>query len=221
MLETSSPGMPPRDREEEGARPRDRYKRPFDIAAISMALVLLLPLWAILALVIPVAIWLEDRGPVLYLQPRLGHGGRVFYIMKYRTMIDGAERATGPVLASKGDSRRTRVGRVLRRVHMDELPQIVNVLRGDMSLVGPRPERPELAKRIESEIPIFSRRLAVRPGIMGLAQGMGAYDLDARNKLRYDLLYIANMSPWLDLKLCLLCLMRASGIIPPRKPPTE
>ena len=184
---------------------RERYKRFFDLCAVGVATVLLLPLWMVLCMAIPLAIRLESRGPALYRQARLGRGGRVFLMFKFRTMVDRAERRTGPVWAEWSDARVTRVGRFLRRWHLDELPQLVNVVRGEMSLVGPRPERPELAARIEREIPEFSRRLRVRPGIMGMAQAVGPYHLHPRRKLHYDNLYIATMSPWLDLRLCALC----------------
>lgn len=187
----------------------DEYKRPFDLVLIAVALVALSPLWVAVGLAIPLAIRLEDGGSVLYRQARLGRGGRVFRILKFRTMMEGAEECTGPVRAGWPDARATAVGRLLRRFHLDELPQLVNVVRGDMSLVGPRPERPALAARIEREVPGFSRRLGVRPGIAGLAQARGGGDLAARRKLRYDLLYIAAMGPWLDMKLCLLCGWRA------------
>ena len=195
----------------------DKYKRPSDLALIAVALVALFPLWVAAGLAIPLAIRLEDGGSVLYRQARLGRGGRVFRILKFRTMVEGAEERTGPVRAACPDARATAVGRLLRRFHLDELPQVMNVVRGDMSLVGPRPERPALAARIEREVPGFSRRLGVRPGIAGLAQARGGGDMAARRKLRYDLLYIATMGPWLDLKLCLLCgwkaLSGASAVI--------
>ena len=187
---------------------RESYKRFFDLCAVGAAAVLLLPLWMVLCIAIPLAIRLESRGPALYRQARLGRGGRVFLMFKFRTMVDGAERRTGPVWAEWSDARVTRVGRFLRSWHLDELPQLVNVVRGEMSLVGPRPERPELAARIEREIPEFSRRLRVRPGIMGMAQAVGPYHLHPRRKLHYDNLYIATMSPWLDLRLCALCAYR-------------
>ena len=191
---------------------RERYKRPFDLAVLGFFLLSLLPLWALLGAVIALAIRLEDGGRVFYRQPRLGRGGRVFSILKFRTMVENAENDTGPVLASARDRRVTRTGKALRRFHLDELPQAVNVLRGEMSLVGPRPERPELAARLERRTPGFAGRLRVRPGIAGLAQWMGAYDSDSRRKLRFDSLYIARMGPWLDLRLCLLCAARALGL---------
>ena len=195
---------------------RGRYKRPFDIAVIAIACVVLFPLLVVLALAIPLAIRLEDGGRVLYFQPRLGRDGKIFNIMKFRTMVQGAESATGPVWAARRDARATAVGRVLRLYHLDELPQLINILRGDMSLVGPRPERPELAERFRREVPDFSRRLRVRPGVMGLAQARGGYHFHPRRKLRYDDLYIETMGPMLDLKLCALCLWKAFNAVADR-----
>ena len=201
-----------------GGPVRGRYKRPFDLAVLALAFVGLLPLWMLLALVVAVAIRLDSPGPVLYRQPRLGRGGTVFGIVKLRTMRHGAEAGTGPVLARPGDPRLTAVGRVLRRWHVDELPQAWNILRGEMSLVGPRPERPELAARIEREVPGFSGRLAARPGVMGLAQWRGGYRLAPRWKLRYDQLYLRRMGPCLDLRLAMLCVARAMARMPPSRP---
>ena len=186
---------------------RERYKRPFDLVALALALVALGPLWLVLGMAIAAAIRLQDGGSVLYRQARLGRGGRIFAMLKFRTMAEDAERGTGPLWAQPGDARSTAVGRVLRRFHLDELPQVVHVLRGEMSLVGPRPERPELATRIERGCPGFARRLAVRPGIAGLAQARGRGS--PRNKLRYDLVYIGAMGPWLDIRLCAACVWRA------------
>ena len=143
---------------------RGGYKRPFDLALLALALVLLAPLWAVLLPAVALAVRLEDGGPALYRQARLGRGGTVFRMLKFRTMGVGAEAETGPVWSAPGDPRVTRVGRVLRAFHLDELPQAVNVLRGEMSLVGPRPERPDLARRIERDVPGFAARLRVRPG---------------------------------------------------------
>ena len=186
-----------------------RYKRPFDLTVLALGLIVLLPVWPVFVAAIALAVRLAGPGPVLYRQTRLGRDGREFQILKFRTMAPDAEERTGPVWATWRDARTTPVGRVLRRFHLDELPQAVNVLRGEMSLVGPRPERPELAARIERTLPGFSRRLRVRPGIAGLAQARGGSRIRARDKLRYDLCYIAAMGPWLDLKLCVLCVWKA------------
>ena len=186
-----------------------RYKRPFDLAVRAFGLVVLLPVWPVLIGAIALAVRLSGPGPVLYRQARLGRGGREFEILKFRTMAADAEARTGPVWAKPEDARPTPVGRVLRRRHLDELPQALNVLRGEMSLVGPRPERPALAARIERGLPGFGERLSVLPGIAGLAQARGGSRIRARDKLRYDLCYIAAMGPWLDLKLCALCVLKA------------
>lgn len=192
-----------------GIGARERYKRPFDLTVVALALGAFLPLWVALWIVISLAIRLESGGPVLYRQTRLGRGGAGFQLLKFRTMMPDAEAETGPVLAAVGDQRVTGVGVVLRRFHLDELPQVVNILRGEMSLVGPRPERPELAARYGQTIPDFTKRLWVRPGLAGLAQAVGPYHLPPRRKLHYDLAYIQAMNPWLDLGLCLSCLWRA------------
>ena len=189
----------------------DGYKRLFDLVVVVAALVLLSPLWLVAGVAIALAIRIEDGGPVLYRQTRLGRGGRPFRILKLRTMVVGAEDGTGPVRAARRDARVTAVGRFLRRFHLDEAPQVVNVLRGEMSLVGPRPERPALAARFAREAPGFARRLRVRPGVMGLAQASGSYHWSARRKLQYDNLYIDAMGPWLDLQIGLRCVRRALG----------
>ncbi|MDE2691319.1 MAG: sugar transferase [Acidobacteriota bacterium] len=195
---------------------REAWKRPFDLAFLTLASLLLFPLWLLLGLAIAAAIRLDDGGPVLFRQARLGRGGRVFEILKFRTMAVDAEERFGPQWAAWNDRRATRVGRVLRRFHLDELPQAVNVLRGEMSLVGPRPERPGRAARITRSVPGFPERLTVRPGIAGLAQARGGHDIEPRDKLRYDRLYIEAMSPGLDLKLCMTCLARALRASPAR-----
>ena len=188
---------------------RECYKRPFDLTLVAFALVLLFPLWLVLGLVIVLAIWLEGGGSMFYSQSRLGRNGQVFHILKFRTMVEGAEERPGSVWVAGRDARITAVGRVLRRFHLDELPQVANVVRGEMSLVGPRPERPALAERIERRVPGFSKRLQVRPGVAGLAQAQGDYGMPPRRKIRYDMLYIERMNPWLDLKLCLACVRKA------------
>ncbi|MYA33624.1 MAG: glycosyltransferase, partial [Gemmatimonadales bacterium] len=195
-------------RRREGARGGEGYKRPFDIGLLLAALLPFAPLWILLAFAVALAIRLEDGGPAIYAQPRLGRGGRTFRILKFRTMTEYDERRIGPHWAVWRRERTTAVGRVLRRFHLDELPQVVNVARGEMSLVGPRPERPELAEEIARAVPAFAERLAVRPGIAGLAQSRGGPSLHPRRKLRYDRLYIRRMSPWLDLKLLAACVWR-------------
>jgi len=201
-----------------GIAGRGSYKRAFDLALLGLVLVLAAPLWAVLVPAIALAVRIGDGGPALYRQQRLGQDGALFEILKFRTMAVDAESATGPVWTERGDPRITRVGRVLRHFHLDELPQAVNVLRGEMSLVGPRPERPALAARIETAVPGFAARLRVRPGVAGLAQAEGADWRDPALKLRYDNRYIATMTPWLDLRLCARCLARAAGLRRNRRP---
>jgi len=166
-------------------------KRMLDIAASVVALTVFSPVF----LLAFIAIMLEDGRPVFYLQQRLGFRGQVFRIIKFRTMCHDAERLTGARL-SKGelDSRITRAGRLLRRTGLDEVPQFIDVLRGDMSVVGPRPERPELAQKILEETPDWNLRLLVRPGITGVAQVLGRYNTAPEDKLTMDLAYIRSRS---------------------------
>lgn len=178
----------------------DGYKRILDSAILILSVIFAFPLWLLLWTLIPLCIWLSDRGPVFYVQERVGQEGRVFRMFKFRTMIVNAENATGAVRATAHDPRITGVGRVLRRTHLDEAPQVINVLRREMSLVGPRPERPE-ETATNLGIPGFELRLRVRPGIAGLAQVRGRSDISLRNKFRYDNLYIENLCPWMDVKL--------------------
>lgn len=166
---------------------------------VAIALPFLLPLFALIA----VAIRLDSRGPILFRQVRPGRGVSSFVIVKYRTMVD--ETMVGHVLLTRhGDARITRVGRVLRRTHLDELPQLWNILCGEMSLVGPRPEPLDVTQMFEALLPDYHRRRSVPPGLTGLAQISLGYtdDLDgAVKKLSYDLDYIRNVSPLLDLKI--------------------
>ncbi|WP_165849369.1 sugar transferase [Candidatus Cryosericum septentrionale] len=166
-------------------------KRMLDIAASVVALTVFSPVF----LLASIAIMLEDGRPVFYLQQRLGFRGQFFRIIKFRTMCHDAERLTGARL-SKGelDSRITRAGRLLRRTGLDEVPQFIDVLRGDMSVVGPRPERPELAQKILEETPDWNLRLLVRPGITGVAQVLGRYNTAPEDKLTMDLAYIRSRS---------------------------
>lgn len=172
-------------------------KRCFDLLLASLGLVFSLPLW----LMIGLAVKMEDGGPLFYSQERVGKGGRKFKIVKFRSMIRNAESLTGPVWASENDGRVTRVGRILRATALDELPQLWNILKGDISFVGPRAERPEFVQKFRKTIRNYDLRLSVRPGLTGLAQVYGRYDSGPRQKLRYDLLYIKKHSVWLDVKL--------------------
>lgn len=174
-----------------------RIKRLMDIF---LSLALLVPAIPVMALA-AVCIKLESRGPVIFLQMRTGLGGAEFEMLKLRTMSDDAER-DGPQWAQRIDPRITRVGRVLRLLRIDELPQLINVLKGEMSFIGPRPERPVFNATLEKEIPLYNLRHLVRPGITGWAQVMypyGASVEDAREKLQYDLYYIKNYSVLLDI----------------------
>lgn len=162
-----------------------------------VALVLLSPL----ILLVSILIKIDSPGPVLYKQERVGKDGRKFNLLKFRSMVEKAE-TDGPVWAGKNDERITRIGRWIRKWRLDEIPQMVNVLRGDMSFVGPRPERPYFVEQLRNRIPFYDQRLSVMPGITGLAQvryPYGASDEDALEKLKYDLYYIKNLSPLFDL----------------------
>lgn len=176
-------------------------KRAADVIGAALLLVVTAPLLLLAAAAIKLA---EPRAPVLFRQERVGLHGRRFMLLKLRTMVPDAERHTGPVLSGPDDPRVTPVGRVLRRWRLDELPQLWNVLRGDMSLVGPRPERPEFVMEFEAANPLYALRHAVRPGLTGLAQVLAGYDTDFRDKLRYDLMYVAFASPLLDVKILVL-----------------
>lgn len=174
-------------------------KRGLDIVVAAAGLVLFSPLLAFSA----AAIGLFSGRPVFFRQERVGRGGRTFLLRKFRTMQQDAEAQSGAVLASRDDPRVTRIGRFLRATRIDEIPQLWNVLKGEMSLVGPRPERPEFAGKFEKEIPGYSLRLAVRPGLTGLAQISGEYETHAEIKLRYDLTYINSWSLGFDLLILL------------------
>lgn len=175
-------------------------KRLEDIIMACLMLILFSPIFLIAAL----GIKCTDRGPVFYKQERLTKDGKHFMIYKFRTMVVDAEKLSGPVLASEKDPRIIPVGRLLRATRMDELPQILNILRGEMSVVGPRPERPQLAAEIEEEIPEFSYRLKVKAGLTGYAQVYGKYNTTSYDKLKLDLMYIRKYSVLLDLKLILM-----------------
>jgi lipopolysaccharide/colanic/teichoic acid biosynthesis glycosyltransferase len=149
---------------------------------------------------------LDSYGPVFFRQERVGENGRLFTLYKFRTMVQDAEKETGPVWAQDTDPRTTRLGKILRRTGLDEIPQMFNVLIGDMSFVGPRPERPHFVAELQEKIPYYSQRLVVKPGITGWAQvryGYGATVEDAIEKLQFDLYYIKNMSFFLDMLIIL------------------
>jgi sugar transferase (PEP-CTERM system associated) len=176
-------------------------KRAFDVVATTIGVVVALPI----ALLVAIAVKLDSRGPVLFGQSRVGREGRVFTCWKFRSMRTDAEKA-GPQWAAKGDPRVTRVGRFIRRTRLDELPQLWNVLRNEMSLVGPRPERPFFVDELRKQIPYYMERLLVKPGLTGWAQinyQYGSSVEDALTKLQYDLYYIKNLSIWLDLLIVL------------------
>ena len=170
-------------------------KRIIDVAASLIGLILLSPLLIIVAITVKV----YDRGPVFYKQERVTIGNKSFKLYKFRTMIIDAEKKTGPVLATDNDDRITPVGKFLRAARVDEFPQLINVLKGEMSLVGPRPERPFFVEKHNKEIEEFKYRVYVKAGITGLAQIMSNYSTNAKNKAKYDLLYIRNYSLMLDI----------------------
>ncbi len=175
------------------------FKRIMDLVITIPISIILLPFFLVIALLIK----LYDGGPVLYSQERLTLDGKIFKIYKFRSMRIDSEK-NGIQLAKKGDDRITPVGRVLRALHFDEFPQVINIIKGDMSLVGPRPERPEIAKQYKEIIPEFDFRLKVKAGLTGYAQVYGKYNTTPYDKLKLDLTYIENYSLWLDFKLLLL-----------------
>lgn len=174
-------------------------KRAVDIGVASFVLLVTGPLLILVALLVR----LSSPGPVFYLQERIGLRGRSFRLLKFRTMIDDAEKETGPVLAQANDPRITRLGRMLRATRLDEFPQLLNVLKGEMSLVGPRPERPVFVDEYTRANPAYHYRHLVKPGLTGVAQVYGRYTTSPEDKLRYDLYYIRNYSLLLDLKILL------------------
>lgn len=191
-------------------KPKDRAirepwaKRPFDMLLALIGLILSFPLWAI----IPLAIYLEVRGPVFFSQERVGKEGKLFTALKFRTMRIDAHQ--GGVVDIENDPRVTRVGRLLRAMALDEIPQLLNILRGNMSFVGPRP-LPFIVESQEKDryptlahVPGYDLRIKARPGLTGIAVIYASKDISHRQRFRYDALYIRNMSFWLDVKLILL-----------------
>ena len=177
-----------------------KVKRGFDLLFSLVVILISSPLLIIVSILIK----LDSKGPVIFKQQRTGQDGKVFSVYKFRSMVQDAEKISGPVWSTKDDPRITRIGKFIRKVRIDEIPQMFNVLKGEMSLVGPRPERPYFVEKLAKEIPLYKRRLKVRPGITGWAQVKHKYDEtieDVHAKLRYDLFYIENMSLRMDFKI--------------------
>ncbi len=172
-------------------------KRVFDILVSGAGMLFSSPIW----LASMCLVWLEDPGPLLFVKNSVGRGGRNFRQLKMRTMVIGAEETTGPVMAQERDARALVSGRFLRKTHLDEIPQLINILKGEMSVVGPRPQRTVLVAGYLLEMPEYSQRHSVLPGLAGLAQVAGSYYLTPRQKLRLDRLYIQHMNLGYDLKL--------------------
>jgi len=179
--------------------PLSRFtKRIVGLVLASLMFLILSPLLVLVS----VAIKLDSKGSILFSQERVGENGDIFTLYKFRSMRTDAEALSGPVWAEEDDPRVTRVGRIIRKLRMDELPQLWNVIKGDMSLVGPRPERPYFVEKLKQKVPYYNQRFAVKPGVTGWAQVMypyGATEKDALEKLKYDLYYIKNMSLIMDL----------------------
>jgi exopolysaccharide biosynthesis polyprenyl glycosylphosphotransferase len=175
-------------------------KRAFSLLAATAGLILSAPIMLLTAIVIK----LDSRGPIFFSQERVGKDGRIFKLVKFRSMTTDAEARSGPMWAQANDPRVTRVGRFIRRTRIDELPQFINVIKGDMDFVGPRPERPYFVDQLRAVIPYYWQRHTVAPGLTGWAQvkyPYGATIEDSREKLKYDLYYIKNMSLFLDLSI--------------------
>jgi len=179
--------------------PESLTKRLFDLVLATFGFVLFLPLWTLIS----VAIYFEDGRPILFIQKRVGKGGEEFTAYKFRTIYQRYDNEVAQGVAVHSDDKKVmRVGRILRRTALNELPQLLNILRGDMSFVGPRPEPPEFIAAYEKEVPNLGQiRYQIRPGLTGIAQVFGPHNMDPRNKLRYDLFYMRKRSFWLDIKL--------------------
>jgi lipopolysaccharide/colanic/teichoic acid biosynthesis glycosyltransferase len=194
--------------------PPSRYAAVKNGAERVLAVLMLIPAVPLVALTIAL-VKLTSRGPAIYAQRRVGHGGRIFVPYKIRTMWHDRERESGPRWAAVGDSRVTPVGRFLRRTHLNELPQLLNVIRGEMGLIGPRPERPEFVSQLERAIPHYRDRLAVLPGLTGLAQVQLPPDSDlpgVRRKLACDLHYARWGRPWLDARILVATGLKVVGV---------
>jgi len=190
-----------------------KAKRFIDVVTALVVILGFLPLWILVSLLIK----LTSHGPIFFKQKRVGKDGKIFKVYKFRSMYQDAEKSTGPVWADKHDPRVTPIGRILRKTRIDEIPQFINILDGDMSLVGPRPERPYFVDQLKRHIPLYTRRLKIKPGITGWAQIKGEYDSTiegVKKKLEYDLFYAENMSLRMDFKIIfntILIMLRGKG----------
>lgn len=178
------------------------YKRVFDLILLAVTYILFLPAWIIFWIIIPMAIWLEDQGKIFYIQERIGKGGRIFKVLKFRTMIVDADKL-GPAWTVAEDKRVTKIGKLLRYTALDELPQIINILKGQMNFVGPRPLDLSEHELCLTEDANFAKRLVVPPGLTSLADALSVSD-DHIVRLAYDLEYIKKMNLALDIKIILL-----------------
>ncbi len=178
-------------------------KRLFDFLVAIFGLILSSPIWILISFLI----WFEDPGPLLFVKNSVGKGGRNFRQFKFRSMVRDAEKETGPILASEDDTRLLRIGYILRKTALDELPQLLNILSGDMSLVGPRPQRTVLVLEYLRQMPEYAERHRVPPGISGLAQVVGSYYITPRQKLRLDRLYVRHASLGFDIKLLVMAFL--------------
>jgi lipopolysaccharide/colanic/teichoic acid biosynthesis glycosyltransferase len=181
-------------------RPLPPSKRALDVTLAFFGILLASPIWILFS----VLIWLEDPGPVLFVKNSVGRGGLNFRQLKFRSMVREAERETGPVLAEESDRRVLKIGRLIRKTALDELPQLLNILKGEMSFVGPRPQRTVLVHDYLREMPEYAERHVVPPGIAGLAQVAGSYYITPRQKLRFDRLYVRHAGLGLDLRLLMI-----------------
>ena len=186
--------------EGQSARPRGRFKRPLDLAVLTASHMLFAPLLVLLGTTIAFLIWLEDRGPIFYRQDRVGKNGRVFTVLKFRSMVPDADRR-GPGWTNENDARVTRVGRIIRRTALDELPQVLSLWKGDMSLVGPRALPTIMHEEETRKEPRFPLRLAGPPGLTGMAQINLPRHCQPSRRLQHDLLYLKTASLWLDIKI--------------------
>ena len=177
-------------------------KRSIDLSFLIIGFILLMPVLLIVILLVVISLFSEDGYPIFYTQGRYAKNKKIFKLYKFRSMINNAERQTGAIWASKEDDPRlTKTGKFIRKYAIDEIPQLINILRGDISIVGPRPERPELYEIfLKANLP-YEKILNAPQGLTGLAQLLGSYDTSPKNKLRYDLLYINNQSVCLDMKI--------------------